>query len=226
MRGEAEVTEAVASRDGAEGPATVVRLRRVGVEFGGRMALLDVSMHVDRGAVTVITGPNGAGKSTLLEVIAGVRAPSRGVREAAMAVVSAYVPQLVAVTSLLPVTVGEVIALGVRRGVSRAQRTQVVAEAMRRLAIESLARTPIADVSGGQRQRALLAQAWVRRPDMMLLDEPTTGLDAANAARILQIIREEARRGAAVVCVSHDPAVRVIADRVIRLQDGRTWGDY
>ncbi|NYF17970.1 zinc/manganese transport system ATP-binding protein [Microbacterium sp. AK009] len=226
MRGEAEVTEAVSSTDGAEGPVTVVRLRRVGVEFGGRMALMDVSTHVDRGAVTVITGPNGAGKSTLLEVIAGVRAPSRGAREAAVTVVSAFVPQLVAVTPLLPVTVEEVIALGIRRGVSRARRTHLVDEAMRRLAIESLAHTPIADVSGGQRQRALLAQAWVRRPDIMLLDEPTTGLDAANAARIRQIIREEARRGAAVVCVSHDPAVRAIADRVIRLQDGRTPGDY
>jgi zinc/manganese transport system ATP-binding protein len=75
-------------------------------------------------------------------------------------------------------------------------------------------------LSGGQRQRALLAQGLARGADLLLLDEPTTGLDAASAERIRSVLRAEADRGATVVCVSHDPAVLADADRVVALADG------
>ncbi|WP_317231072.1 AAA family ATPase, partial [Clavibacter sp. MX14-G9D] len=77
-----------------------------------------------------------------------------------------------------------------------------------------------AALSGGQRQRALLAQGLARGAGLLLLDEPTTGLDAASAERIRAIMRSEADRGVAVVCASHDPAVLADADRVVRLEDG------
>uniref|UniRef100_UPI00293EC38F ABC transporter ATP-binding protein n=1 Tax=Clavibacter capsici TaxID=1874630 RepID=UPI00293EC38F len=77
----------------------------------------------------------------------------------------------------------------------------------------------------GQRQRALLAQGLARGARLLLLDEPTTGLDAASAERIRAILRSEADRGVAVACVSHDPAVLADADRVIRLDGGRVVAD-
>ena len=205
-------------------PSLRVGLRGIGVDFGDRAALRDVDLDVPPGTLTVIAGPNGAGKSTLLEVIAGTREPSRGVRSASSAI--AFVPQRTAVSDRLPVTVRDVVTVGVwgrtgRRRRVGAELRAVVAEAMERLEIAALAGEPFAVLSGGQRQRALLAQGLARGADLLLLDEPTTGLDAASAERIRSILRAEAERGVAVVCVSHDPAVIALADRVVSLADGR-----
>jgi zinc/manganese transport system ATP-binding protein len=97
---------------------------------------------------------------------------------------------------------------------------RAVDDALDRLGLIPLASQGFAALSGGQRQRALLAQGLARRAGLLLLDEPTTGLDAASAERIRAIMRSEAARGVAVVCVSHDRAVIADADRVVRLEDG------
>jgi zinc/manganese transport system ATP-binding protein len=201
-----------------------VGLRGIGVDFGERTALDGVDLDVPAGTLTVVAGPNGAGKSTLLEVIAGTRQPSRGVRTVSSAV--AFVPQRTAVSDRLPVTVRDVVTVGVWGRTGRWRRVgadlrAVVAAAMERLEISALAADPFAVLSGGQRQRTLLAQGLARGADLLLLDEPTTGLDAASAERIREILRAEAERGVAVVCVSHDPAVIALADRVVSLADGR-----
>jgi zinc/manganese transport system ATP-binding protein len=96
-----------------------------------------------------------------------------------------------------------------------------VRDALERLDIAELTGMPFADLSGGQRQRTLLAQGVARRADLLLLDEPTTGLDAASGQRIRAVMREETMRGVAVACVSHDPEVLAAADEVVRLEDGR-----
>jgi zinc/manganese transport system ATP-binding protein len=201
-----------------------VGLRGIGVDFGERTALDGVDLDVPAGTLTVVAGPNGAGKSTLLEVIAGTRQPSRGARTVSSAV--AFVPQRTAVSDRLPVTVRDVVTVGVWGRTGRWRRVgadlrAVVAAAMERLEISALAAEPFAVLSGGQRQRTLLAQGLARGADLLLLDEPTTGLDAASAERIREILRAEAERGVAVVCVSHDPAVIALADRVVSLADGR-----
>lgn len=171
----------------------------------------------------MIAGPNGAGKTTLLEVIAGTRSPSSGTRTATGAV--AFVPQRTAVSDRLPVTVRDVVTVGTwgRIGPWRradADSRAAVDDALDRLGIAQLARTPFGALSGGQRQRALLAQGLARRADLLLLDEPTTGLDQDSGDRIRVIMSTEARRGAAVVCVSHDPAVLEHPDRLLYLTDG------
>ena len=97
----------------------------------------------------------------------------------------------------------------------------MVERALAEMGISDLAKHPFAALSGGQRQRALLAQGLARRADLLLLDEPTTGLDAQTAGRIRAVMRTEADRGVAVVCVSHDDAVLGVADRVVRLSEGR-----
>ncbi len=204
--------------------APAARLRGVHVHLAGRDVVRDVDLDVQRGAVTVIAGPNGAGKSTLLEVIAGTRQPSAGTRAATGAV--AFVPQRAAVSDRLPVTVRDVVRVGAWgctgswRRVSADDRA-AVDDALDRLRIADLARQPFGSLSGGQRQRALLAQGLARRADLLLLDEPTTGLDADSAERIRTVMRAAADRGAAVVCVSHDPAVIASADHLVRLEEGR-----
>ena len=200
------------------------RLRAVHVHLAGRDVVRDVDLDVGHGAVTVITGPNGAGKSTLLEVIAGTRHPSAGTRTATAAV--AFVPQRAAVSDRLPVTVRDVVAVGAwgRTGPWRrigADARAAIDDALDRLRITDLSRQPFGSLSGGQRQRTLLAQGLAGRADLLLLDEPTTGLDADSADRIRAVMRAEADRGAAIVCVSHDPAVIAAADHLVRLEEGR-----
>lgn len=190
--------------------------------------LRGVDIDISDGMLTVIVGPNGAGKSTLLEVIAGTRDLSSGTRRVRGHV--AFVPQRAAIPPRLPVSVRDVVSVGAwgRLGLWRRMDSSArgaVARAMERLDIVTLARHPFASLSGGQQQRALLAQGLARDADLLLLDEPTTGLDTASSLRIPTVLREEAARGAAVVCVSHDPAVIEDADRVIRLHDGRVVDD-
>jgi zinc/manganese transport system ATP-binding protein len=203
-------------------------LRDVRVVFGDRRALDGVDLDLDPGTLTVVAGPNGAGKSTLLEVVAGTRIPTSGTRTAVAE--AAFVPQRAAVPDHLPVTVRDVVTVGAwgRTGRWRrldAEARAAVDDAMGRLGIAPLASQPFGALSGGQRQRALLAQGLARGARLLLLDEPTTGLDAASAERIREILRAEAARGVAVVCVSHDPAVLADADRVVRLEDGRVAAD-
>ncbi|MFT7766927.1 zinc ABC transporter ATP-binding protein AztA [Clavibacter tessellarius] len=209
-------------------PPPAVALRGIRVDFGDRRALDGVDLDLLPGTLTVIAGPNGAGKSTLLEVVAGTRAPAAGTRSAADR--AAFVPQRAAVSDRLPVTVRDVVTVGAwgRSGRWRrldADARRAVDDALDRLSLIPLASQGFAALSGGQRQRALLAQGLARGADLLLLDEPTTGLDAASAARIRAIMRAEADRGIAVVAVSHDPAVLAEADRVVRLEDGRVVGD-
>ena len=204
------------------------RLRAVTVDFPGRTALRGVDLDVRPGQVLVLAGPNGAGKTTLLEVVAGTRRPTSGTRTATRAV--AFVPQPPAVPDRLPLTVRDVVTVGVwgRTGPWRrldADARAAVDEALERLGMTALARRPFAALSGGQRQRALLAQGLAGRAELLLLDEPTTGLDRDSGDRIRALVHEEARRGAAVVCVSHDPAVLDVADRLLRLADGRVTAD-
>ncbi len=203
---------------------TAARLTSIHVSFEGRAALSAVDVDVRAGALTVITGPNGAGKSTLLEVLAGTRVPASGTRSVSGAI--AFVPQRAAIPMRLPVTVNDVVSVGTwgRLGPWRPMDSTaraLVKDSLERLDIHALARHPFASLSGGQQQRTLLAQGLARKADLLLLDEPTTGLDAASSLRIRAVLREEAERGAAVVCVSHDPAVIGDAEDTIRLADGR-----
>ncbi|NLP83007.1 ATP-binding cassette domain-containing protein [Microbacterium sp. CFH 90308] len=205
--------------------APLAHLEGVHVELGGRDVLCHVDARVERASLTAIAGPNGAGKSTLLEVIAGTRAPSSGaVRLTTDAV--GFVPQRAAVSELLPVTVRDVVTVGAWGRLGAWRRLDAVArdavdDVLDRLALTDLQRRPFAELSGGQRQRALLAQGLARRADLLLLDEPTTALDADSGRRIRDAVASEIRRGAAVVCVTHDEGIIAGADHVIRLEAGR-----
>lgn len=188
--------------------------------YDGSDVLHDVSVHLDRGAVAAVAGANGSGKSTLVELLAGVRRPRSGsvARDGDLALVV----QRPEAPDGLPLTVAEVVTMGTWAGrMAAGARRAAVADAISRVELSGLERRPFAELSGGQRQRTLLAQGIVRRPAILLLDEPAAGLDARSRERTREILAEEAARGAAVACVTHDEASIAAADRVIRLESGR-----
>lgn len=204
-------------------PLPSVRLEDVSVRLGERDVLRDLSLATAAGAFVVVTGPNGAGKSTLIEVVAGVRSPTRGRRRVTGAV--AFVPQRAVVPPGLPLTARDVVTIGTwgRLGPFRRRDRQAraaVASAMERAGVTALGPLPFSELSGGQQQRVLLAQGLAVEAGILLVDEPTTALDAESVRRIRTVLREEADHGKVVLCVTHDATLIADADREFALRDG------
>lgn len=200
-------------------PSAVV-LEGVCYSYGGPDVLHDVSATFAPGEVTAVAGPNGSGKSTLVEVLSGVLRPRRGRIERAGDL--ALVVQRPHVPEHLPLTARDVVAMGTWRNprMGRRARSGAVDAALDRLGMSDRAATSLHALSGGQRQRVFLAQGIVANPDVLVLDEPSAGLDVDSVARTQVILAEEARRGAVVVCVTHDDDAIDRADRVVRLSAG------
>ena len=158
-------------------------------------------------------GPNGSGKTTLLRALIGAVAPFAGRVERARGLRLGYVPQRLAIDATLPLTVARFMRLPGR--VSRA----AVARALEEAGAAGLGARPVAALSGGQMQRVLLARALLERPDLLILDEPTQGLDQPGAAAFYRLVEAaRARLGCAVLMVSHDLHVVMSAsDRVVCL---------
>lgn len=190
--------------------------------YAGSDVLHDITVEIRCGEVVAIAGPNGSGKSTLLELLAGVLTPRRGeiVRNGDLALVA----QRPNAPATLPLTARDVVTIGTWKRPSRLPRAPVksaVEDALVRVGMMDHAFRPLASLSGGQRQRVFLAQGIVSAPDILLFDEPAAGLDELSTTRMHSILTEEATRGAAVICVTHDQASISAADRTIRLEHGR-----
>lgn len=197
-------------------------LRGVTVRHGHHLALNGINLDLHPGTITALTGPNGAGKSTLLSVLAGIQPHTGTVGPRPR---TAYVLQRSALPDRLPVTVRDTVTLGrwARTGLWRPLRrhdTAAVTEALRAVDLTGLAHRPLATLSGGQRQRALVAQGLAAHAGMLLLDEPTAGVDAASRHLILAAIASEAARGALVVHATHDPDAAGCAHQVVELRCG------
>ena len=194
--------------------------------YGSRLALEKSTVSIPAGSVTALIGPNGSGKSTLLNGIAGLVVPASG--RVTIGTVNgrplriAYVLQDTKVSQSLPVTVREVVSMGRYAGkgplrpLSREDR-RMIDEAMERTGITRLAKRHLSRLSGGQRHRVLLAQGLVQDHDVLLLDEPVTGLDMVSIQAIRDTVREEAERGCTVVLTTHDLADAWAADYVVLL---------
>jgi ABC-type Mn2+/Zn2+ transport system ATPase subunit len=195
------------------GPAVVVD--RVSAGYGRRVALTDVSLTVSPGSLLAVIGPNGAGKSTLLKLLAGLIRPISGTLtvlggppgSAAKAV--AYLPQAEAVDWDFPVTVGEVTMMGrfARLGFWRQPGRHdhhVVGEALQTVGMHDQFDRQIGALSGGQRRRVFLARALAAEPDLYLLDEPVTGVDARTQEDLMDVLEAEARSGKTVIATTHD----------------------
>ena len=177
--------------------------------------LEDVSFQVARGEILGIIGPNGSGKSTLMKAVLGLVKPWRG-RILVLGQPGAperarvgYMPQVEQVDWDFPVTVGDVALMGryARRGLlRRANRLdrEAADAALERVGIFQLKNNLIGDLSGGQRRRVLLARALVNQPELLLLDEPTAGMDATAQHQLLDIIDDLRQEGTTVVLSTHD----------------------
>ena len=185
-----------------------VSVRSLSVKYGSVPALTGIDATFPPGTVTALIGHNGSGKSTLLQVLAGIVTPTSGTVFTDRRRVS-YVPQRSDVNDRMSITVGEVVAMGTwpRRGLfgrADARDRHSIDMALERLQLTSLRLRRLSTLSGGQRQRTLLAQALVENGDLVLLDEPTTGLDAEAREIIDCVVDDEAARGAVVVMATHD----------------------
>jgi manganese transport system ATP-binding protein len=194
----------------------------VAFAYGTTMALGASNFSIPRGQVSVVIGPNGSGKSTLLSGIAGLMKPASGRLEFAPGITRhkiSYVLQTTKVNEALPVTVHEVVAMGRYSGSHRLSPTDraAVDEAMGRMGIDDIAGMHLRELSGGQRQRVFVAQGLAQDHDMLLLDEPLTGIDLPTARAIDAVIHDEVDEGCAVVMASHDLSEAVAADHVLLL---------
>ena len=192
---------------------TLIAARALSVRRGGAAVLHDVDLAIERGELVTIVGPNGSGKSTLLQALIGALRPSAGRIERAPGLKIGYVPQTLHIDPTLPMTVRRF--LDIPRPVSDAR----AAEALAVSGVGAVARQQITDLSGGQFQRVLLARAILDEPDLLILDEPTQGLDQpAQAAFYRQIEELRGALDCGVLMVSHElHVVMSAADRVICL---------
>ncbi|MET0728654.1 MAG: zinc ABC transporter ATP-binding protein AztA [Acidimicrobiales bacterium] len=193
--------------------------------YGTRTVLAAASFAMPTGAVTALIGPNGAGKTTLLNALAGVLTPRSGRLEVPAARQRggvAYVLQATQVNDHLPLTVRETVTMGRYAATGPFRRLQAadrvaVARAMEAVAITDLAGHQLHDLSGGQRQRAFVAQGLAQEADVLLLDEPITGLDIVSRQHILDAIVAERDAGRAVVVSTHDLGDAANADHLLLL---------
>lgn len=193
-----------------------VEVRDLTVRYQRVIALDGVSLTVEPGTALGIVGPNGSGKSTLLKTVAGLLSPVHGSvqifgepphRKRPGTI--AYVPQIEAVDWSFPVSVWDVVAMGRFAYLHPLQRFSardraIVDGALDALGLTPLARRHISQLSGGQQQRTFVARALAQEPKLLLLDEPTTGVDAATEEALLTLIRSRVAAGLPVLMSTHD----------------------
>jgi len=190
--------------------------------YGSRVAIARSSFEIPTGGVTAVIGPNGSGKSTLLNAMAGLIEPVSGSIDVAARVNGshriAYVVQSTKTSESLPVSVREVVTMGrYSRGWRRltGEDRMAVDTAMARVGLTDLAGRHIHDLSGGQRQRVFVAQGLAQEHDLLLLDEPLTGIDFAAARAIDEVIHDEVGRGCTIVLTTHDLSEARVAGHVV-----------
>ena len=193
----------------------VLSTRGLSVHFGPRSALDTVTLDILPGTITSLLGPNGAGKSTLLKSLAGVIQPSHGsvwfreheVRRPVPDIT--YIPQRSGAEWTFPISVVDTVLLGVARNTPRyrpfngAERRRAL-DALAHVGLEPLANVQIGALSGGQQQRVFLARALVACGDVLLLDEPFTGVDVPTQDLFLELFENLRRRGVTIVFATHD----------------------
>ncbi|HJP96328.1 MAG TPA: metal ABC transporter ATP-binding protein [Candidatus Saccharimonadales bacterium] len=181
------------------------------VKYGRDTPLKDVSLCVHQGEFIGLIGPNGAGKTTLLRVLLRLVKPATGHINYSGARIG-YVPQRGNLyNSQIPMSVLEVVRLGARDGAA-------AIAALQRVAMDSFAHKPFTELSGGQQQRVAIAKALAGQPHILLLDEPTTGIDEASQHEFYDILRDLQTQGYTIIMVSHDvDAVLNLVTRVICL---------
>ncbi len=194
----------------------LVELNEVTFGYGTQPVLEDVCLHLHPGQFAALVGPSGAGKTSLLKLILGTLQPTHGeicIHGQALhgrpAPQVGYVPQLETVNWNFPVTVEQVVLMGRTRRSGlwpwpSAEAKRRMRETLDRLEIGHLAQRHIRDLSGGQQQRVFLARALIAEPDLLVLDEPTTGVDMRTAENVLRLLADLNQSGITILMTTHD----------------------
>ncbi|ORE90600.1 zinc ABC transporter ATP-binding protein ZnuC [Aurantimonas sp. 22II-16-19i] len=191
----------------------LVTMRGVGVFRSRRWLIEGVDLTIRPGEIITLIGPNGSGKTTTAKTAIGIVSADQGSVERSRDLVVGYVPQKLAVDRSLPMTVSRMMTLTTRAG------APAVDEALERVGIRHLRKAQVHDLSGGEFQRALLARAMLRRPNLLVLDEPVQGVDFSGEIALYELISDlRESEGCAVLLISHDlHVVMAKTDRVVCL---------
>jgi ABC-type Mn2+/Zn2+ transport system ATPase subunit len=206
----------------------IITFDSLAIGYDGRAVLSGISLAIARSSFTAILGANGSGKSTLLKTLLGLQPPVAGRIHFGSPPVFGYVPQTVELDPLFPLTGFDVALMGTygRVGPGRFpphDERQLVRDCLRATAADGFAHKKFSRLSGGQKQRILIARALATRPDVLVLDEPTAGVDAAATHALLEFISQiHAERKLTILLVTHDlPLVRKHAQQIIWLHQGQ-----
>ena len=203
------------------------------VRYGDFVAIDSATFEIAPGAFVAMLGPNGAGKSTLLRAVLGLthtsagslslfgHAPGKQPRGT-----TAFVPQSIDATDTFPATALDLVVTGIRGAGPfriRSADRDAATEALARVGLADKVNRPLGDLSGGERQRVYLARCFVKRPKLLLLDEPASNLDIAAAANLYHLLDDfQKDSGATILMTTHDwEGARVHAKEVLLIEDGR-----
>ena len=191
----------------------LVTLDNAGIHRAGRWLVRDVDLVVGRGEIVTLIGPNGSGKSTTAKMALGILRPDEGQAEMSPGLRMGYVPQRLHIDWTVPITVERLMRL-----TSRLSKREL-AEALDEVGIAHLTKAQVQTLSGGEFQRALLARAIARKPDLLVLDEPVQGVDFNGEIALYNLVAEiRDRMGCGILLISHDLHVVMAAtDKVICL---------
>ncbi len=193
--------------------------------YSGTTVFRNVTLSIAPAAVTAVVGSNGCGKSTLLALLAGIHAPDTGTVDVGATDI-AFAVQRSAVTDSFPLTAAEAVMMGRWRRLGLLRRPRAadrvaVEHHLTGFGLSGLRDRTLGELSGGQRQRVLLAQALAQQAPLVLLDEPTTGLDEESVIAVIGHLTRLAEAGATIIAATHDPAVIAAAHHRIDLDEHR-----
>jgi ABC-type Mn2+/Zn2+ transport system ATPase subunit len=205
----------------------IITLESLAIGYDGQAVLSGISLAVSRGSFTAILGANGTGKSTLLKTLLGLQPPVSGKINIQPPAGFGYVPQAIQFDPLYPLTGFDVAMMGTFGRVgpmkfpSRAEK-DFVRECLQATAAEEFADKKFSQLSGGQKQRVLIARALATKPEILVLDEPTAGVDVAATKALLEFISQiHEERKLTILLVTHDlPLVKKHAQQIIWLHNG------
>lgn len=212
----------------------MIELKDVNYEFQDKVALKDINLKIEKGELAVIVGPNGSGKSTLVNVICGIYTPVSGKvllfeKEdySDLRKKISFVPQKVSsFNQLFPISVKETILLGLvsKRGYFKSytkEDLKKVDEILEMLGLSEVKNKQLGKLSGGQQQRVFIGKALISEPELLILDEPTVGIDSKSEELLYQLLLNEKKKSTTIVMVTHDIfAIKNYADKVICMKDG------
>lgn len=211
--------------------------RNVDFEYNeGPLVLDDVDIELNESEILALVGPNGSGKSTLLKCLADFHRPKKGVvkvdgkditdytlNEKARKI--GYVPQIENIS--FPSTVFDTILMGRKPYISwkpTRKDKEMVSDLIEKMELSDFAMRDINELSGGQRQKVFVARALAQNPEIMLLDEPTSNLDLKHQLEVLNIIKEQTKRGISSIIASHDLNMAIrYSDRIVILKEGKVF---